>query len=156
MKTSSLTWRWKALSHKQILLGRTTHAVSHARRCASEASGAPQRPDRRKSALSIKQTPSSTPGAATPRARQAASLRPHVRLANGAAVVVILFTRCYHRGQRGLRLRTRRSWRRQRGNNSHVLSKLDRRSSGLGGSVRRKRRRAGLGRLEVSGFQRAV
>src|SRR6266436_10216154 len=97
MKTSSLTWRWKALSHKQILLGRTTHAVSHARRCASEASGAPQRPDRRKSALSIKQTPSSTPGAATPRARQAASLRPHVRLANGAAVVVILFTRCYHR-----------------------------------------------------------
>src|SRR5712691_9410890 len=41
-------------------------------------------------------------------------------------------------------------------NNSHVLSKLDRRSGGLGGSVRRQRRRAGLGRLEVSRFQRAV
>src|SRR6266481_7466482 len=41
-------------------------------------------------------------------------------------------------------------------NNSHVLSKLDRRSSGLGGSVRRQRRRAGLGRLEVSRFQRPV
>src|SRR6266852_5240977 len=44
----------------------------------------------------------------------------------------------------------------QGGNNSHALPKLDRRSGGLGGSVRRQRRRAGMGRLEVSRFQRAV
>src|SRR5260370_33578216 len=64
MKTSSLTWRWKAVSHKQLLLGRTTYAVSHVLCPMCGAARAKQVTPRNARTAgnqpSIKQTPGST------------------------------------------------------------------------------------------------